>query len=46
MRVVNLGAMEDNVSFQKEIKAAAATLPVDSQVGYFSSDGDLITNDW
>lgn len=47
MRVVNFGSLEDNGAFRKLVeKAAAADGVPDADPIYFSSDGNLVTNDW
>ncbi len=47
MRVVNFGAVPDNTKFKNLVKSAAETLAVDEvKVTAFSTDGDLIGNDW
>lgn len=47
MRVVNFGAIEDNKTFRQIIKDAAETLTVeDIKLVSFTSDGDLVGNNW
>ena len=47
IRVVNFGALPDNVKFHDLVEDAASTLAINElSTGLFSSDGDLITNDW
>lgn len=47
MRVVNFGAVPDNLKFRELAKTAASTLAVD-EVDFvsFSTDGNLVMNDW
>lgn len=47
MRVVNFGALPDNTKFRALVKSAAETLAVDEvTLQSFSTDGDLVFNDW
>lgn len=47
MRVVNFGAIADNRSFRDLVRDAAETLAVESvELESFSTDGDLVFNDW
>jgi hypothetical protein len=47
MRVVNFGAVSDNIQFRDLVKDAASTLAIDEiELQSFSSDGDLVFNDW
>lgn len=47
MRVVNFGALEDNLAFQRLVESAANGLSFDVQEQvHFTSDGNLVTNDW
>ncbi len=47
MRVINFGAVEDNPKFAGLVKAAAAKLTLEqASVGSFSTDGNLVSNDW
>ena len=47
MRVVNLGAVEDNAKFRDLIDQAAETIALDEvSTDYFSTDGALIENSW
>lgn len=47
MRLVNFGAVDNNAKFRDLIQDAAATLAVEEvDPVFFSSDGNLVTNDW
>jgi len=47
MRVVNFGALKDNGDFQRLVESAANGLSFDVQEHVrFTSDGNLVTNDW
>jgi len=47
MRVVNFGAVESNPEFVALVKRAAATLQFEKiYLGAFSTDGNLVDNDW
>jgi len=47
MRVINYGALADNSKFRAMVASAAETLPVgEVSLQSFSTDGNLVTNNW
>ena len=46
MRVVNFGAVEDNKAFQRLVESAANGLSFEVDFSTFTSDGNLVTNNW
>lgn len=47
MRVVNFGALEDNKPFKALVAAAVGDISIpDPHLKDFTSDGNLVTNDW
>jgi hypothetical protein len=46
MRVVNFGALEENKAFRDLIKDSVQDLSFDAHGYTFTSDGNLVTNDW
>jgi hypothetical protein len=47
MRVINYGALADNFKFRAMVASAAETLPVgEVSLQSFSTDGNLVTNNW
>lgn len=46
IRVVNFGALEDNKAFQQLVESVANGLSFEADFGVFTSDGNLVSNNW